>query len=454
MPSAYVPSDMTFVKKDLLNQYFQPQFIDNPALLGEFEVITDVKGEKELIKISPLDKITKGYKRGTAFTPSSGGAMTPRTLKTVRMKAEVTQTPDEFYATVYQVALAKGVDMNNLENSPELQAIVIEAFKDAQTRDTIRQAWLGDEKMETMVNTTGNLYAPGGTLDEHYSEYSGHWKNMIDEIIAGTVPAAQYSDINSSTYQSVVAVKGKKTLTFTGTSGTATVTINGRAYTATFATSLTVTATNFQAANAAGVLAKFGRPVLTNSGVTIIVEAGVPGMDVTVSIANLTGDLAGSVASTTAAVRNTTLVTGAGLLILQDLYERRTDELSAFDDTACRFDVTRSVYENVLKSLQASNTNTAAFQALVDGIPQLTYNGIPVRKRADWDKRINADFGGVQRHRASLSLPRNFVWGTDGEDDQANLEAWYERKEQLNYFRAQHNAGTQFVHQEYITAAY
>lgn len=445
---------MTFVKKDLLNQYFIPQFVDNAALLSEFEVITDVKGSKELIKISPLDKITKGYQRGTAYTPSSGGSMVPRTLTTVRMKAEVTQTPDEFYSTVYQVALAKGVEMNNLENSPELQAILIEAFKEAQTRDTIRQAWLGDDKMETMVNTTGSLYAPGGSLDEHYKEYDGHWRNIQDEIAAGTVPAAQYSDINSSTYQSVVAVKGKKTLTFTGTSGTATVTINGIDYTATFATSLTVTATNFQAARAASVLARFGKPVLTNSGVTVIVEAGVPGMDVTVSIANLTGDLAGTVAATTAAVKNTTLVTGAGLLILQDLYERRTDELSAFDDTACRFDVSRSVYENVLKSLQATNTNTAAFQALVDGIPQLTYNGIPVRKRADWDKRINADFGGVQRHRALLGIPKNLVWGTDGEDDQANLEAWYERKEQLNYFRAQHNAGTQFVHQEYITAAY
>lgn len=449
----YVPSGMTFVKKDLLHQYFQPQFIDNAALLGEFEVITDVKGTKELIKITPMDKITKGYQRGTAYTPSSGGSMTPRNLTTVRMKAEVTQTPDEFYATVYQVALAKGVDMNNLENSPELQAIIIAAFKDAQTRDTIRQAWLGDQKKETMTNTSGNLYAPSGTLDEHYKEYDGHWKNFDTEAAASTIPSDQVLDINSSTYQSVVAVKGKKTLTFTGTSGTATVTINGVAYTATFATSLTVTATNFQAANAAGVLARFGKPVLTNSGVTVIVEAGLPGQDVTISITNLTGDLAGSVASTTAAVRNTTLVTGAGLLILQELYERRTDELSAFDDTQCRFDVSRSVYENVMKSLQNTSSSTAAYSALIDGIPQLTFNGIPVRKRADWDKRINADFGGVQRHRALLGIPQNLVWGTDGEDDQANLEAWYERKEQLNYFRAQHNAGTQFVHQEYVTVA-
>lgn len=456
MASLVIPSGLTYVQKDLLYQFFTPVFIDNPILNEQFTVIPDVKTSRELLMISPLDKITKGYKRGTSFVSSTGVVITPKTLTVARMKAQVEQTPDEFWQSVYQILLSAGVDGNDVENSPELKSIIVKAYTDAMTRDAIRQGWLGDTAKETMVNTAG-VYSPSGVADVDYKEYTGIWPRVIGAVNSGDILPAQKVDLNViTTYQTVAAVKGVKTATITGSSGTANITINGVAYLATFATDLNTTAANFVTAYAAIIAARFGNCVVTASGATVIVTAGYPGMDVTVSApVNVSGNLAGSVATTTAAVRNTTLVPGAAVKILQAMYEARTDELAEFDATEARFDVTRSIYENYLAFLQTQSGAEAAFSTLVNGVKTLTFNGIPVMKRPDWDKRIkSADFGYVLPHRALLSVHKNYVWGTDSTDDMAKVEAWYEMKDQMNYFRSQYSAGTQYVHPVYITAAY
>jgi len=456
MASLVVPSGLSYVQKDLLYQFFTPLFIDNPILNEQFTVIPDVKTSRELLMISPLDKITKGYQRGTSFTSSTGVTITAKTLTVARMKAQVEQTPDEFWQSVYQVLVDSGVDANDVENSPELRAIIIKAFADAMTRDSIRQGWLGDTAKETMTNT-GGLYSPSGTADVDYKEYTGIWPRVQAAVEAGDILSAQYVDINSSTYQNQVAVKGKKTMTLSGTSGTANIPINGVDYLATFATSLTITAQNFVTAHAATIAARFGKCVVTAGAGTIIVEAGYPGMNVLVGAAvNVSGDLASSgVAATTAAVKNTTLKAGASKDILQAMYEARTDELAEFDSSEARFDVTRSIYENYLAYLQTQTGAEAAYSTLVNGVRTLTFNGIPLIKRPDWDKRWkSADFGYVQPHRALLSTHKNYVFGTDSSDDMAKVEAWYELKDQLNYFRAQYCAGTQIVHPIYIVPAY
>lgn len=454
MASLVIPSGLTYVQKDLLHQFFTPLFIDNPILNEHFTLIPDVKTSRELLMISPLDKITKGYQRGTSFTSSTGVVITPKTLTVARMKAQVEQTPDEFWQSVYQILVDSGVDANDVENSPELKSIIIKAYTDAMTRDAIRQGWMGDTTLETMT-ATGSLYSPSGTLNEHYKEYTGIIPRIKEMVRTGEIAAAQVVDINTSAYQNVVAVKAKKTATLTGTSGTANVTINGVDYLATFATDLTTTAADFVTAYAATILARHGRCVVTSSGADIIVEAGVPGMNVLVTVsAAVSGNLTGSVAATTAAVRNTTLKAGAAVAILQALYEARTDELAEFDATEARFDVTRSVYENYLAYLQTQSGAEAAFTTLVNGVRTLTFNGIPVMKRPDWDKRWkSADFGYVQPHFALLSTHKNYVWGTDSTDDIAQVEAWYEKKDQMNYFRTQYCAGTQIVHPVYVTVA-
>jgi hypothetical protein len=98
----------------------------------------------------------------------------------------------------------------------------------------------------------------------------------------------------------VGSVKQKDTITVTGASGTANVAAaGGLTKLATFASTLTVTCTNFAAAHVAAYLAV--GIVLTSSGETIIMESVAVGQEfVHPTITNVSGDLAGSVANTTA----------------------------------------------------------------------------------------------------------------------------------------------------------
>lgn len=88
--------------------------------------------------------------------------------------------------------------------------------------------------------------------------------------------------------------------TLTGTSGTATVTVNGVAFTATFATSLTVTATNFVTANKQKLQSMGISTTSSGAVITFRPHNGVG----TVTVANATGDLAGTVATTVNAPLN------------------------------------------------------------------------------------------------------------------------------------------------------
>lgn len=88
--------------------------------------------------------------------------------------------------------------------------------------------------------------------------------------------------------------QASRALTLTGTSGTANVVIDGQEYLATFATSLTVTATNFVTTHAADILANSGLTVTANAEVLTFTGAaeGFPA----ISIVNATTNLAGTLA--------------------------------------------------------------------------------------------------------------------------------------------------------------
>ena len=91
---------------------------------------------------------------------------------------------------------------------------------------------------------------------------------------------------------------------------------------------------------------------------------------------------------------------------------------------------------------------------LIDGVQRLTFRGIPVVERADWDVHIENDFGGVRPHRAILTIPANLIAGTDGQADDMDAEMWYDQNTQENKFRVEYYAGTLFLHEKFVSLAY
>lgn len=129
------------------------------------------------------------------------------------------------------------------------------------------------------------------TLPTYWRVISGTFDNTVDNLIK----AVCLED---------TAVKKVDTITLTGTSGTATITLaGGLTKTVTFAaagtTDLAQTAEDFVTSFAADYLAQ--KILITNSGADIIFTSQYAGYDFTSpAIANATGDLDGTVANTTA----------------------------------------------------------------------------------------------------------------------------------------------------------
>lgn len=452
---AQSPNPITFSKESATDYFLKPLFLEND-IREIVTVRTDIKSREKLNMISALQKITKAYAQGDSFTDSSGVVITQRTLEVSDLKAQVSQNGKEFLDFVMQTALKTGVDENDISGTV-FEQIVMAVYIAGLKADFQRQIFLNASNKETMT-ATGSLYSPSGVAETDYNQYQGFWARIEADFLSAALPATQKVDLNVvTTYQTVAGVAGVKTSTITGTSGTANITINGVAYLATFNTDLTTTAADFVTSHAPTIVAREGNCVVTSSGADVIVTAGKPGLNVLVSApVNVSGNLAGSVATTTAAVRNTTLTADAAKNAFKAMFSAMTPELRAFQASGqLRYMVTQSMLDNYMESLEGASGIPAAYQAMIDGVVRYTFRGIPIIARQDWDIWINsADFGYVRPHRALLTTPLNLVVGTDGSGDDMMIETWYNVDLQKNRTRVEYKVGTQYVHEKYIVAAY
>jgi len=448
-----ITHSLTFSKESVREYFLKPLFTDTDVR-ELVSVRTDIKSSEKIDFVGTLEYITKAYQQGTSFTPSTGVTVTQKTLTVYGLKAEVQQNGKAFLNWVKQELLRQGVDENNIQGTI-FEKIVMDLFMRGIKNDLIRQMWFNSLVAETLT-ATGSLYSPSATADTRYNVYDGLWTRLIDACDSTLIPAAQKLDLNVvTTYQTTAAVAGVKTSTLTGSSGTANITINGTAYLATFNTSLTQTAADFVTTWAPTILARMGKVVVTSSGADVIVTSGIPGMNVTVSApVNVSGNLAGSVATTTATVKNTTLVSGGANTAFQAMWDKMTPELRAYLGRGLTMMVTTSMADNYMKTLEALNGSEVAYTNLVNGQRQLNFRGIPIKVMMDWDVRIAADYGGVRPHRALLTVPENLWIGTDGISDDTNVELFYDQVTQNNVFRVEYKAGTQFAHEKLIVAAF
>ena len=434
-----ITHSLTYTKEDAVKYTLTPMFVD-ADIRQICEVMTGVKTAVKLDYVSKLRKITKQYAKGSANS-STGVTITQRELRVGGVKAQVHQDGRVFLNWVKQEALKSGYQIHDITGTL-FEQIVMAVWNRALARDLQAQIMFANPIKETIVSG-----APSGTLDEDYAiaGYLGFWELFQQDIASSVFPAAQVLDINTSTYQNQVAVKGKKTMTLSGTSGTANIPINGVNYLATFNSSLTQTAADFVTAHAATILARYGRCVVTAGAGTIIVEAGIPGLDVSVGAAvNVSGNLASSgVATTTAAVLNTTLKADAAKAAMKAAYELMPPVMRAAKGDL-RYIVTQEFADNYMETLETATGIPAAYQKVIEGQEYFTYRGIPLVVRPQMDEDIAGDLGGVQPHRFMLTDPSNLVFGTDGSGDTEMFEMWYEQNEQENRMRNEYMGGTQY----------
>jgi hypothetical protein len=212
--------------------------------------------------------------------------------------ADLSTTIDDVPGFVATTAIKIGTSTNGVGTytvvvDNALTSAEITAFKAASAvKSTAVFDIAGDVKALCENNTTTTTaWATGSTCSAKSDIYR---ITLADDECGSDILSklqADYPELSIA----VDTVNSSRTITLTGTSGTANVAVNGVNYLATFTTDLATTASNFVTAHAATILAATGAVVTASTGTIIIVDAADSYPVVT--IANATTDLAGTISA-------------------------------------------------------------------------------------------------------------------------------------------------------------
>ena len=446
MAAMFITTSVSWEGKQNMDYFIKPMFIGlSPFETKGVRVIPNIQSKQKLSYFGAGSKILKAYAKG--FSEASGVTLTQREIEVFRMKAEAADDASAFYQTVFEQGLNKA-DWNDL-GPTQLKNIIIEIYRDAVKSDVYRQFWLNNTNKETVTSETYT-----GTADADYNAFDGIWQMIFDNAAAS--PSS--TQIKRVTYTSA-AVAQVDTVTITGTSGTANVTVNGVAYLATFDTDLATTASNFQAAHASALADRDITLTYPGSGAAVVFTSAIPGQPfAAVTITNATGDLAGSRAATTGNTAPDALSSGESEDIFLGLWEGAPKVLKQIPKKGKVFLVTTTILDNYITYLESLGTE-AANKLLIDGQEFYTYRGIPIIDMG-WDEHLDADFAHgtgdlpAYPHRVVYTALGNLVLGLDAANNYNKTEMWYNKDEEENRFRTKLIMGCQYVHNELMAVTY
>lgn len=441
MFSGFITNGSEFNGKENEDIIIRPMFLGKmPQEMG-IRVIPSVKSTVKLTFFGTISKILKAYANG--FQGGSGSTIKQKKLTLAEFKAEAEYSKQDYKNTILEnITNVGGIKQNDITGTDVLNA-EISVFMNGVMDDVRRIFWLGDTDKKTL-HTSGYYTS---TADVNYNVIDGIWKALMDD--AATNPTGEQIKRIALTNNAVAKVD---TVTLTGTSGTANITVDGVAYLATFTTSLTTSAANFVTSHSAA-LALRGITV-TSSGADVIFTAAIAGQPHVVSNAvTASGDLAGTSVATTANTAAQALGTDEAINTFKLMYEGSNKVLkSLMGKKMVRLYVTDTMIENYQSTLEALGTE-AAHKAIVDGIERLTWRGIPLIPM-DIDAYLSADFNEPYPHRAIMTVPDNLCLVVNGASDLAETRFWFNEDENTNRQRTQFEFGADYILPELVTVAY
>jgi len=437
----------TWSGKQVFDYFIKPSVMGkSPLETPGVRVMPEIVSKRSLNYFNAVGKVLKKYQKGWTSPPNKS-LYNERWIDVDQIKGEMGQDANEFYETVYEEQLAKGVDWNNVDETKELKNIIAQIWADALKKDLFRLYWFNSKTKEELTNGIEN-----GTPDEDYNVFDGMWKLLMDN--SSTTPTVDEVFLSPFDNGAVAQVD---TVTITGTSGTANIAFNGINYLATFTTNLTTSAANFVTTHAAALLIR--NVIVTSSAADIIFTSSVAGMAFTpVTITNVTGNLAGSRVATTANTAPADLGADEALTKFKTLTNGSFATLKSLPTSQKVLLVTDSVYENYLDSLEGKPSTAYTWTSedgrnlLINGAEVLKFRGLPVVKM-DWDEILSADFNNANPHRIIYTEVNNLVLGLDAVSSFATIQAWYDLNSQENRYRTQLKMGAQFILGQYTSIA-
>lgn len=150
------------------------------------------------------------------------------------------------------------------------------------------------------------------------------------------------------------------------------------------------------------------------------------------------------------------LAAGKSYTIFKDMYEAADARL--LGDADNQILVTRSIWDNYLAYLEATQAAGGSTEVLDDGRTVMKFRGITVTLMNEWDRLQNAyqnDLTVVYRpSRALMTTPDNIPVATLSESDLDNLESFYDQKDKTNIIDYAYFLDAKFGESYMAVAAY
>ncbi len=137
-----------------------------------------------------------------------------------------------------------------------------------------------------------------------------------------------------------------------------------------------------------------------------------------------------------------TLSAGTAQTYLEGIFNNSSNLLKeqGIDMGKGQFLVTRSVWENLYSSYAATGEVTEqAFSNQVNGLPKLTFRGIPVTPITLWDDFLtdsNNPLAATTKHLIAFTIKDNHILGVENTADLDKIDSWFEKKDNKRYYRS------------------
>lgn len=122
------------------------------------------------------------------------------------------------------------------------------------------------------------------------------------------------------------------------------------------------------------------------------------------------------------------------------------------------FQVTRSLANNYQNYLESKGLANGRIEIAEDGTTKLSYRGIPIIIRDDWQRTIRAYFKNGTKyknpHRAILTVPYNLPVITSDEGSMTEIKSFYWAKDRVHYFDVAYRLDAKLLEEYMIIVAY
>ena len=170
-----INTSLTWSQEDVQKYFLEPLFVSNNSL-EHFDVMTDISGSSILLdRYAALKDITKAHSLASFSADGTQSANTNITLTLSRLEVEHKQAAFTMFNHVKSQLLKQGIPRNDISGT-KIMEIVSALLMQGIQRDFSSMLWWGDNE-------------DGGQTP--YNLTNGIWKQMSEQLLAGTAAAGQ-----------------------------------------------------------------------------------------------------------------------------------------------------------------------------------------------------------------------------------------------------------------------